>query len=175
MRARVVIQSLAAVVASWGASAGAEPSAPPTPESRLGARIALQLETARGRLTGDFRNQLAGLRVDLVFTPRVSFGGYVGYANLKGKDGRVPAALSYAQIEYLATPLPRTPKLRLPLRFATGYLTNNGPVARAAAGLSYALSPTLDLVGELFTPMLWVTNDQMLLSTNLSLELAMRF
>jgi hypothetical protein len=146
-----------------------------TPEPSVGARLAVQVEAARGHTGAGFRNGLAGLRVDLVFTPQVSLGAYAGVANLKGKDGRTQSALGYAQLEYLAPLAPHFLNLRVPLRFATGYLARNGPVVRASLGLAAALSPRVDLIAELFTPMAWVTHDQTLFSTNVSLELAMRF
>ena len=64
-------------------------------------RFAVQTEAAIGVYPGDFYNHLAGVRLDLVFSPHVSFGGYVGYANLKGKDGRANNVLPYAQVEYM--------------------------------------------------------------------------
>jgi hypothetical protein len=141
----------------------------------VGARVAVQVESARGRGTGDFRNGMLGLRMDLVFSPRVSLGGYVASANLKGKDGRVNALLGYAQLEYMAPLAPHFLNLRVPLRFATGYLARNGPVVRAAAGLAIALGRRFDLISELVTPMAWVTRDQTLFSMNVSLELAAHF
>jgi hypothetical protein len=149
----------------------AAPANPPAP-TRLPVRLAVQTETAFGVATGAFHNQLVGGRADLQFSPRVSFGGYLGYANLKGKDGRANSALSYAQVEYLAGDL--TSAIRFPVRFASGYLGGNGPIVRMAAGLDFPLSRNIDLVTELFTPMLWLTNNQMLLSMNLSLELCFR-
>jgi hypothetical protein len=146
-----------------------------TPEPPVGARLALALESARGHTGAGFRNGLAGLRADLVFSPRVSLGAYFGYADLKGKEGRAHALLSYAQIEYLVPLAPRFLNLRVPLRFATGYLARNGPVVRASAGLAIALSRRVDLVTELVTPMAWVTGGQTVFSTNVSLEVAMRF
>jgi hypothetical protein len=145
------------------------------PAETIGARLAVQLEAARGHTGAGFRNGLLGLRVDLVFAPRVSLGGYVGYADLKGKDGRAHSTLGYAQLEYLAPLAPRFLNLRMPLRFATGYLARNGPVVRASLGLAAALSRRVDLIVELFTPMAWVTHDQTLFSTNVALEAAMRF
>lgn len=166
------------VVAAAGA-AHAQMPPPPAPVSpsaptsnHLPVRLALQTETAIGVATGAFHNQLVGGRVDLQFSPRFSFGGYLGYANLKGKDGRAHSALTYGQVEYLAGDL--SSRVRYPLRFASGYLGGNGPVVRMAAGLDFPLSPTIDLVTELFTPMFWLTNNQMLLSMNLSLELCFR-
>jgi hypothetical protein len=145
------------------------------PPESVGARLALQVESARGHTGEGFRNGLAGLRVDVIFAPRVSLGAYAGVANLKGKDGRTRSALGYVQLEYLAPLAPHFLNLRVPLRFATGYLARNGPVVRGSLGLAAALSPRIDLIVELFTPMAWVTHDQTLFSTNVSLELAMRF
>jgi hypothetical protein len=134
-------------------------------------RLAIQTEAAGGVVTGRFYNQLVGLRLDAQFSPRVSLGGYLGYVNLKGKDGRAGDLLPYAQLEY-RTGAPGD-AVRIPLRFASGYLPSNGPVVRLAAGLAFALTPRVDLVTEL-GPMIWVTNNQTLLSMNLALELAFR-
>ena len=135
-------------------------------------RLAVQTEAATGVATGAFHNQLAGARLDLQFSPRVSFGGYLGYANLKGKDGRTSNLLTYAEVEYRTGAAGDA--VRIPFRFASGYLPRNGPVVRLATGLAFALTPRLDLVTELLAPMFWVTNDQMLLSMNVSLELAFK-
>jgi hypothetical protein len=143
-----------------------KPVPPPLP-----LRLAIQTEGARGVATGPFYNHMLGARLDVVFSPHVSFGGYLGYASLKGKDGRAGNLLPYASVEYLAgNPIATT---RLLLRFASGYLPNNGPVARMAGGVAVSLTPTTQLVTEL-APMFWVTNDQMLLSMNLAVELCFR-
>ena len=122
--------------------------------------------------TGKFYNQLVGLRLDVLASPNVSFGGYLGYVNLKGKEGRAGNLLPYAAVEY-RTGNPQD-TVRFPLRFASGYLPRNGPVVRMATGFAINLSPRLELVTELFAPMFWVTNNQMLLSLNFSLELGIR-
>ena len=109
-----------------------------------------------------------GVRLDLVFSPHVSFGGYVGYANLKGKDGRANNVLPYAQVEYM---LGSPGGIRFPLRFASGYLPRNGPVVRLSTGFAFPLTPKIDLVTELLVPTIWMTRDQMLLSMDLALEL----
>ena len=119
------------------------PSPPPPPaqapaSDRLPMRFAVQTEAAIGVYPGDFYNHLAGVRLDLVFSPHVSFGGYVGYANLKGKDGRANNVLPYAQVEYLLGP---PGGVRFPLRFASGYLPRNGPVVRMSAGFAFPLTP----------------------------------
>lgn len=146
-------------------------AAPPEAEPSIPLRLALQVEVASGVATGSFHNQLVGGRVDGTFSPHVSLGGYLAFANLKGKDGHARSALTYAQVEYLAgDPASR---LRVPFRFATGYLAENGPVVRASSGLALAVGRKVDLVAEL-APMVWLTNNQTLLSLNLSLELAFR-
>jgi hypothetical protein len=141
------------------------------PVTTLPLRLAIQTEGARGVATGPFYNHMLGARLDVVFSPHVSFGGYLGYVNLKGKDGRAGNLLPYAAIEYLAgDPIATT---RLLLRFASGYLPNNGPVARMAGGVAISLTPRTQLIAEI-APMFWVTNDQMLLSLNGAVELAFR-
>jgi hypothetical protein len=152
----------------------ASQTATPSPEvaPHIPIRVALQTEAAVGVVKGSFYNHLLGARVDLQFSSRVSFGGYLGYVNLKGKDGRAHSVLPTAQVEYLVgDPASR---VRIPLRFASGYLPGNGPVVRAATGLAFALGPRVDLITELVAPMVWLTNNQMLMSMNLSLELAVR-
>ena len=148
----------------------------PAPEApapaRLPMRLAVQTEGAVGVHPGDFYNQLVGVRLDLVFSPHVSVGGYLGYANLKGKDGRANDLLPYAQVEYLTSPLG---PVRIPFRFATGYLPRNGPVARFSTGFAFRLTPAVDLVAELLAPMIWVTRDQMVVSMNLAVEVVYRF
>ncbi|HEY7374763.1 MAG TPA: hypothetical protein VIF57_21540 [Polyangia bacterium] len=162
----------AAPAAAQTAGVQAAPPPPPAQPERLPMRLALQTEGAIGLYPGDFYNHLVGARVDLVFSPHVSFGGYAGYANLKGKDGRVSDLLAYVQAEYVIGP---PGGVRIPLRFASGYLPRNGPVVRAAAGFAFPLAPALDLVTELLAPMVWVTRDQMVLSMNLAAEIAYRF
>ena len=75
---------------------------PAAPDAPADAPRRCRPRRAIGVYPGDFYNQLVGGRVDLVFSPHVSFGGYLGYANLKGKDGRASNLLAYAQVEYLA-------------------------------------------------------------------------
>ena len=162
-------------------AADAAPPPPPTAETqapqpatpeRLPMRLALQTEGAIGVYPGDFYNHLVGGRVDLVFSPHVSFGGYLGYANLKGKDGRTSNLLAYVQAEYLAG---WVGKVRIPLRFASGYLPRNGPVMRLSTGFAFPLTPTIDFFTELLAPMVWLTGDQMVVSMDLAAEIAFRF
>jgi hypothetical protein len=156
------------------APAPAEPpqaAAAPPASDRIPMRFAAQTEAAIGVYPGDFYNHLVGVRLDLVFSPHVSFGGYVGYTNLKGKDGRANNVLPYAQVEYMLGP---PGGVRVPLRFASGYLPRNGPVVRLSAGFAFPLTPKVDLVTELLVPTIWITRDQMLLSMDLAVELLFR-
>ena len=156
---------------SPGQLPGAAPAATPPASDRIPMRFAVQTEAAIGVYPGDFYNHLAGVRLDLVFSPHVSFGGYVAYANLKGKDGRASNVLPYAQVEYM---LGAPGGIRFPLRFASGYLPRNGPVVRLSAGFAFPLTPKIDLVTEVLVPTIWITRDQMLLSMDLALELLFR-
>ena len=164
---------VAAEAAPEAAPATVENAAPqPTAPPRLPMRLALQTEGAIGLYPGDFYNHLVGGRFDLVFSPHVSFGGYVGYANLKGKEGRASNMLAYVQAEYMAG----APNgVRVPFRFASGYLPRNGPVMRLATGFAFPVSPTVDVVTELLAPMIWLTGDQMVVSLDLAAELIFRF
>ena len=171
-----LVAALALVPASARAqlppsSVAATPAAPP-PASGIPLRLAVQVEAASGVVTGSFHNQLLGVRLDGRFSEHLSLGGYVGAANLKGKDGRAQALLTYAALEYLAGDPAAT--VRYPLRFASGWLAANGPVARVSGGLAIAVSKKVDLVAEL-APMVWLTNNQILLSVALALEVAYRF
>ena len=160
---------LAAETAAETAPATVENAAPqPTAPPRLPMRLALQTEGAIGLYPGDFYNHLVGGRFDLVFSPHVSFGGYVGYANLKGKEGRASNMLAYVQAEYMAG----APNgVRVPFRFASGYLPRNGPVMRLATGFAFPVSPTIDVVTELLAPMIWLTGNQMVISMDVAAEM----
>jgi hypothetical protein len=148
-------------------AASAAPAADAVP-----LRLALALEAANGVVTGSFHNQLLGLRLDGRFSQHLSLGGYLGLGDLKGKDGRAHAGLVAAVIEYMAGDPAAT--VRYPLRFATGWLAANGPVARASVGLAIALGQKVDLVGEVAS-IVWVTNNQDLLSLGASVEVAYKF
>ena len=173
MNARAALLGLAFGIALLAAPASGraegtvgQPLPPPLP-----LRMAIQAEGAKGVATGPFYNQLLGARLDVLFSPHVGFGGYLGYVNLKGKDGRAGNLLPYASVEYLAgNPIAST---RLLVRFASGYLPHNGPIARMAGGVAFKVGARTDLVAEL-APMFWTTNNQMLLSMNFAIELAWR-
>jgi hypothetical protein len=136
------------------------------------ASWALQLESANGVATGKFQNTLLAGHVDYDFGSRLSLGGYLALANLKGKDRRVTALMPCALVTYEKPPAPGG-ALSFPLQFATGYLTRNGPVARLAAGLAWAVGKRTDVIVDLGT-MAWVTRKEMLLSADVALELRFR-
>ncbi len=124
-----------------------------------------------GRRHRLFHNQLVGGRLDGRFSPHLSLGGYLGFADLKGKDGRLHAALTYAGSSTSRAIRRRGCAFRCASRPATSPTT--APSCGAAAGLSFKVGRSVDLVTEL-APMVWLTNNQTLLSLNLSLELAFR-
>jgi hypothetical protein len=129
-------------------------------------RIAFQTESAFG-VSGSFYNHLAGARLDRCFSSLVCLGGYVGYANLKGKDGRVSEILPYAQLE--ARPA-LGKAFFLPFRFGAGYLPKNGPTMRVAAGLGYRVGD-IDLTLEI-APTYWLTGKLPVISIDPAIELA---
>ena len=108
-----------------------------------------------------------------MFSPHVSFGGYLGYANLKGKDGRAHNVLPYVA----GRVHDRARSAASASRSASPPATCRATARSCASptGFAFALTPALDLVTELLAPMLWVTSDQMVLSMNLAAELVYRF
>ena len=151
----------------------AQPEAPPyTGQSPSRASWALQLESAEGVGTGKFQNTLLAGHLDYAFASRLTLGGYLALANLKGKERRVNALMPCALITYEK---PHGPghSISFPLQFATGYLTRNGPVARLAAGLAWAVGKRTDIILDLAS-MAWVTRDEMLLSVDVAVELRFR-
>jgi hypothetical protein len=153
--------------------AGARPQdSGPLEEHAFGrVRYALQTEPAFGVVGGSFYNQLAGARVDYRFTEQIALGGYLGYANLKGKEGRAHDVLSYLNLEYRPR-LDARGAFGLPLAFGSGYLPNNGPFLRLSAAVSYALSRETDVVFAFLTPTFWVVHDRTVVSLGAALEIS---
>jgi hypothetical protein len=151
----------------------AEPEPPPgTGPFPTRASWSLQLENAQGVATGKFQNSLLAGHLDYAFASRLKLGGYLALANLKGKDRRVSALLPCALVTYEKPPGPGH-SVSFPIQFATGYLTRNGPVARLAAGLAWAVGQRTDLIFDLGA-MAWTTRDELLLSVNVGIELRFR-
>jgi hypothetical protein len=166
-----LVEAPALAVYLFAMGAGAQvPEKTPTPISRL--RVAVRGEPAFGVSGGQFFNQLVGARLDYRFTEQLALGGYLGYANLKGQEGRAHNVLPSLELEYRAK-LGSASSFGLPLRFATGYLPNNGPVLRLSAGVSYAVSPSFELTLDAFTPTFWVIRDRTVVSLGGALELAL--
>ncbi len=151
----------------------AQPEIAPSPGSSPSrASWSLQLESAQGVTPGKFQNTLLAGHLDYAFASRVSLGGYLALANLKGKDRRVNALMPCALVTYEKPPGPDH-SISFPIQFATGYLARNGPVARLAAGLAWAVGRRTDVIFDLAT-MAWVTRDEMLLSVDVAVELRFR-
>jgi hypothetical protein len=147
----------------------ASASLPEPPFARV--RYAFSAEPAFGVGGGNFYNQLVGARIDYRFTPELALGGYVGYANLKGKDGRAHDVLPYVNLEYRPR-LGQKGAFGLPLGFGTGYLPNNGPLLRLSAGVSYAVGPETEVVFAFFTPTFWVVHDRTVISLGAAFEVS---
>lgn len=148
---------------------GADPGATDDDDGPQGLRLAASTESAFGLTSEFFYNHLAGGRLDYRFSRHVALGGYLGYANLRGKSGRAHNVLSYAQLEYRALPWD---SVGIPVRFAAGYLPNNGPWLRTSLGVSFELTDTTELVFDLLAPTFWYTDDLLVVSLNLGAELA---
>ena len=153
----------------------AVPRPPPEASARQQSpgrfRFAAQTEAAFGVAGGSFYNHLVGVRLDRRFSDVVALGGYVGYANLKGQEGRAHNVLAYLMLEYR---LELGGGFVVPLRYANGYLPKNGPLLRGSVGIGYTTGD-VDLVLELVTPTVWVTHDQAVLSMDLGAEVAWSF
>jgi hypothetical protein len=151
----------------------AQPESTPSPgTSPSRASWSLQVESAQGVTPGKFQNTLLAGHLDYAFASRVSLGGYLALASLKGKDRRVNALMPCALVTYEKPPGPDH-SISFPIQFATGYLARNGPVARLAAGLAWAIGRRTDVIFDLAT-MAWVTRDEMLLSVDVAVELRFR-
>jgi len=132
--------------------------------------LSVRGEVANGKAGGGFVNRLLGVGLGYEFAPAVHLTAQLNYVNLKGKGGRDHAVMPTVQGEYRLA-VDWGVVHAVPLRFTSGYLPRNGPVVRASAGLLFPLSSKVDLVAELLSPMVWVTNDQTLFSMNVALEL----
>jgi hypothetical protein len=121
----------------------------------------------------DFVNELVGARLELEYTPRFAFGVALGYVNLKGKDGRVSNVLPEASMAY-SIPLGES-AVRIPIRFAGGYLPKNGPTLRLTSGFDWSLSDSIAVELALIEPMVWVARDRPELSLNFGVAVLGRF
>jgi len=150
------------------------PVGPAEVDEPIGPRwnLAFQTEAAFGLGDNSFYNHLVGARMDYKLSRDVLTGLYLGYANLKGRTGRIGNALVYAQLEDRVR-VTRDGKVTVPLRLALGYLPRNGPVLRLASGVFYAVSPTLSIGAEALAPTFWVIRDRVLFSMDFAVELSL--
>ncbi len=137
-------------------------------------RLAGHTEAAFGLSQDGFYNHLLGARVDYRLTPTLSLGGYLGYANLRGRGGRVGSLLYYAQLEQ-RVPIAPGSKLLIPLRLDLGYLIRNGSFLRIAPGLAIPLGERLEVVLDLCAPTFWLTPERSLFSLDFGVEVAGTF
>jgi hypothetical protein len=142
-------------------------------DDRIRTRLGGHATVAFGMPGVDFVNELVGARVELEYTPRFALGASLAYANLKGKDGRVSNVLPEASIAY-GIPL-GDGSVRIPIRFAGGFLPKNGPTLRLTSGFDWAPSNTIAFELALVEPMVWVARDRPELSLNLGAALLGRF
>lgn len=147
------------------------PGQAPDPADRSGYRLAVQTEGAIGLTTPSFYNHLLGARLDYVFPEDLSLGGYLGYANLKGKNGRTSNVLPYLMLEYRLHPS-RSSRLRIPLRFESGYLPKNGPFLRLSAGVAVPIGETTRLGFDLLAPTFWIVKNRTVVSLDLAAEVS---
>lgn len=159
-----LVRSLLPPVSNEASDSAEEPAKPWT-------RLALQTEGAFGLSSNFFYNHFAGARFDYGFTRDFALGAYVGYANLKGGEGRVHNVLPYLQLEY-GLALSRASGLLLPLRFGTGYLPKNGPFLRLAAGPSFSLGRGVRLGFDLVAPTFVIVHDRTVVSMDIAAEVS---
>lgn len=160
-----------------GAEPPVQPGAPAHRRRHGRARrwvFAVQTDFAFGASRDFFFNALLGARIDYRVTPDIRVGAYLGYANLRGKDGRASNLLMLAQVEDRVRVSSGT-DVRVPLRLAIGYLPKNGPVVRLAAGVGFPISNRVELTFDLLAPTFWVIPGRTVVSLDVGAEVGYRF
>jgi hypothetical protein len=135
--------------------------------------LVLQTEGAIGTSQDLFYNHLVGARLDFRISREVLVGLYAGYANLRGKGGRVHNVLTYLQIEDRVRILSSS-DITVPLRLGVGYLPFNGPFIRIAAGLNIPLNRDFQLGFDILAPTFWILPDRTAVSMDLAAEIIWR-
>jgi hypothetical protein len=135
--------------------------------------LTLQTEGAIGTSQDIFYNHLVGTRLDFRISREVLVGLYVGYANLRGKGGRVHNVLTYLQIEDRVRIISSS-DITVPLRLGVGYLPFNGPYIRIAAGLNIPLNRDFQLGFDILAPTFWILPDRTAVSMDLAAEIIWR-
>jgi hypothetical protein len=153
-----------------------EPAPAPERPREVGRRFSLAIATEGAFGTSQsswFYNHLVGLRLDYRISREIILGLYVGYANLRGKNGRASNLLPYAQLEDRVRISSRS-DITVPLRFGLGYLPYNGPFVRLAAGLNIPLGERTEIGLDILTPTFWVLPDRTAVSLDLAAEVIFR-
>lgn len=135
--------------------------------------LAFQTEGAIGTSENIFYNHMAGARIGYRITRRILLGAYVGYANLRGENGRVHNMVMYAQLEHRVR-ISTANDLTIPLRFGAGYVPYNGPMLRLAAGLNIPIARRVELGFDLLSPTFWVLPSGTTVSLDVAAELVFR-
>ena len=135
--------------------------------------IALQTEAAFGVGSDFFYNHLFGARLGFRITTNSMLGLYVGYANLRGRDGRAGNMLMYLQYEQRLRPSGRS-DISIPLRAAIGYVPFNGPFFRLAAGINIPLSSRVEIAFDILNPTFWILPNSTAVSFDVAAEMIFR-
>jgi hypothetical protein len=135
--------------------------------------LVVQTEGAIGTSQDGFYNHIVGGRIDFRVSRDILFGAYVGYANLRGKDGRADNILMYLMVEDRVR-ISSASDITIPLRLALGYLPFNGPVIRLSAGINIPLSERFQLGFDILTPTFWVLPESTAVSLDIGAELIIR-
>jgi hypothetical protein len=145
-------------------------------DRRPSHRGALALIAGPGIGSGELRFHTFNLRarLELRITQSVAASLITGYVNLPGGGQRVHNVPILGQIEYKVA-IADVERLRIPIRFAMGYIPFNGPVARASAGLNYELNHAWEVGADLIAPTFLSSPSAAHLAFELSVELVRRF
>jgi len=143
----------------------------PTEAPPLEQRVTAFSTTAFGLSGSGFLNELAGARFELGYTPRLTLGFSLAYANLKGKSGRAANLLPEALLGYR---IPLGHVVGWPVHLGGGYLPKNGPTLRVGTGFDFQLGERVLLDLTLLEPMVWVTRNRPESSLNLGAALSVR-
>ena len=135
--------------------------------------IAFQTEAAFGLSSDFFYNHLLGIRLGFRITNDTHIGWYLGYTNLRGRNGRLSNFLPYMQVEHRIRLKPSA-DISIPLRGGFGYLPFNGPFFRLGVGVNIPLSDRMEVGFDILAPTFWVLPEKVAVSLNVAVELILR-
>ena len=135
--------------------------------------IAFQTEAAFGLSSDFFYNHLLGVRVGFRITNDTHLGWYLGYTNLRGRNGRLSNFLPYMQVEHRIRIKPSS-DVSIPLRGGFGYLPFNGPFFRLGVGVNIPFSDRMEVAFDILAPTFWVLPEKVAVSLNVAVELILR-